>query len=641
MQIKVISLYGKNNKRRDVEFETSKLNIITGASKKGKTSLLDILDYCLGSKECDVAAGHIRNTVSWFSTLFQFENSQAFIARKAPILGAKSSVECMLLVGENIEIPEPDKIKSNTTIDSVIKFLSSKLGMPEYSTEIPDGQSRSSISLSFKHSKYFLFQSQDEIANKKVLFHRQSEPFIPQTIKDVLPFFLGAADDNRFSEMEKLRGLKRKRTVKVKELKEIESLKGSGLSKGFSLLAEAAQIGLYEGTTFNLSDEQLIAQFKHLSTWTPEDISGDTEGAPAINRLESEYRALKESKNIVNNLLKEAEDYEMAINGFENQEQEQELRLETLHLYQKLETSDSPVKQVIQESLTKLNESLSKTTRAKPHLNSRILELKSKRSEIAKSIKKAQAMLAEYQKKDEKLGKLQNLNLQKAKVLGRISLYLDGINWNKDTTVLERKIKELTQQIENLEETLDPELLIEKLDSQLNLIGRDMSRWAKELKLEHSDYPIKLDLKRLTVVAETPDGKVPLYQMGSGENWVGYHLVTYMALAKWFTNRNRPVPNFVLFDQPTQVYFPTDIDVTGNIEEITVDEDRIAVKKMFKWLYDLIENEFENDFQIIVTDHADIDESWFQECVRDKKWRGKEALIPLSWIEQNSSQSGA
>ncbi|MAD03468.1 MAG: hypothetical protein CMK65_07610 [Pseudoalteromonas sp.] len=636
MQIKVISLYGKNNKRRDVEFETSKLNIITGASKKGKTSLLDILDYCLGSKECDVAAGHIRNTVSWFSTLFQFENSQAFIARKAPILGAKSSVECMLLVGENIEIPEPDKIKSNTTIDSVIKFLSSKLGMPEYSTEIPDGQSRSSISLSFKHSKYFLFQSQDEIANKKVLFHRQSEPFIPQTIKDVLPFFLGAADDNRFSEMEKLRGLKRKRTVKVKELKEIESLKGSGLSKGFSLLAEAAQIGLYEGTTFNLSDEQLIAQFKHLSTWTPEDISGNTEGAPAINRLESEYRALKESKNIVNNMLKEAEDYEMAINGFENQEQEQGLRLETLNLYQKLETSDSPVKQVIQESLTKLNESLSKTTRAKPHLNSRIIELKSKRSEIAKSIKKAQAMLAEYQEKDEKLGKLQNLNLQKAKVLGRISLYLDGINWNRDTTVLEKKIKELTQRIENLEETLDPELLIEKLDSQLNLIGRDMSRWAKELKLEHSDHPIKLDLKRLTVVAETPDGKVPLYQMGSGENWVGYHLVTYMALAKWFTNRNRPVPNFVLFDQPTQVYFPTDIDVTGNIEEITVDEDRIAVKKMFKWLYDLIENEFENDFQIIVTDHADIDESWFQECVRDKKWRGKEALIPLSWIEQNS-----
>lgn len=633
MQIKQISLYGKNKKRRDVEFETSKLNIITGASKKGKTSLLDIIDYCLGSKECDVAAGYIRNTVSWFSTLFQLGSSQVFIARKAPGLGAKSSVECMLLVGENVIIPEPDEIRSDTTIDSAIKLLSSKLGMPEYNTEVPEGQSRSSISLSFKHSKFFLFQSQDEIANKKVLFHRQSEQFIPQTIKDVLPYFLGAADDNRFFEMEKLRGLKRERTVKVKELKEIESLKGNGLSKGFALLAEAAQIGLYNGSTFNLSDEQLITQFKKLSTWKPEDISEQTESGPAINQLESEYRVLKEQKSIVNNMLKEAEDYEKAINGFENQEHEQGLRLETIGIYQKLEVSESPVKDALLMSLSKLNESLSKTTRAKPHLNSRIAELRGSRSELAKSIKKTQNMLSEYQKKDEELGKLQNLNLRKAKVIGRISLYLDGIDWNKDTTLLEKQIRELNQRIEELEETLDPELLIEKLDSQLNLIGRDMSRWAKELELEHSDCPIKLDLKRLTVVAETPDGKVPLYQMGSGENWVGYHLVTYMALAKWFTNRNRPVPRFVLFDQPTQVYFPTDIDVTGNIDEIAVDEDRLAVKKMFKWLHDLIKEEFDSDFQIIVTDHADIDEPWFQDCIRDKKWRGDEALIPLSWIE--------
>lgn len=633
MQIKQISLYGKNNKRRDVEFETSKLNIITGASKKGKTSLLDIIDYCLGSKECDVAAGHIRNTVKWFSTLFQFDNSQVFIARKAPGLGAKSSVDCMLLVGEKIKVPEPEEIKSETTIESAIKLLSSKFGMPEYNTEVPQEQSRSSISLSFKHSKFFLFQSQDEIANKKILFHRQSEQFIPQTIKDVLPYFLGAADDDRFSELEKLRTLKRDRSVKVKELKEIESLKGDGLSKGFSLLAEAAQNGLYEGTTFNLTDEQLVTQFRQISTWKPEDVIENTEHGPAINQLESEYRALKEQKGVVNNMLKEAEDYEIAINGFEHQGNEQELRLETLNLYQKLESSESPVKTLLQRSLSELSDNLLKTSRAKPHLSTRILELKNNRSDIAKSIKKAQNMLAEFQKKDEALGKLQSLSLQKAKVVGRISLYLDGLDWNKDTTVLDKQIEELNQRIEELEETLDPELLIEKLDSQLNLIGRDMSRWAKELKLEHSECPIKLDLKRLTVVAETPDGKVPLYQMGSGENWVGYHLVTYMALAKWFANRNRPVPNFVLFDQPTQVYFPTDIDVTGNIEEITVDEDRLAVKRMFKWLHDLIEKEFASDFQIIVTDHADIDEAWFQECVRDKKWRGDEALIPLSWIQ--------
>lgn len=250
MQIKQISLYGKNKQRRDVEFKTSKLNIITGASKKGKTSLLDIVEYCLGASECDVAAGHIRNTVSWFSVLFQFETTQVFIARKAPNLGSKSSSETFLLAGDGVEIPEANDIKGNTTIESALSFLSAKLGLPEYRTEVPDEHTRSQINISFKHSKYFLFQSQDEIANKKSLFHRQSEPFIMQTIKDILPYFLGAADDNRFHELEKLRELKRSRNIKQKELNEIESLKGEGLNKGFTLLAEAAQVGLYSGNTF-------------------------------------------------------------------------------------------------------------------------------------------------------------------------------------------------------------------------------------------------------------------------------------------------------------------------------------------------------------------------------------------------------
>lgn len=635
MQIKQISLYGKNKQRRDVEFKTSKLNIITGASKKGKTSLLDIVEYCLGASECDVAAGHIRNTVSWFSVLFQFETTQVFIARKAPNLGSKSSSETFLLAGDEVEVPEANDIKGNTTIESALSFLSAKLGLPEYRTEVPDEHTRSQINISFKHSKYFLFQSQDEIANKKSLFHRQSEPFIMQTIKDILPYFLGAADDNRFHELEKLRELKRSRNIKQKELNEIESLKGEGLNKGFTLLAEAAQVGLYSGNTFSISDKALIEELVKISEWIPENEVSEDANKSVFELLDSEFNELREEKRIVNMYLKEAEEFQTAFTGYENANHEQTLRLQTLNLFEKLEASNSPVKGKILSSLEILSKNLENTVRSKPKITSKITELKIKRADLAKSIKKNQALLSDLQKEDKALSELKRENIKRAKVVGRVSLYLDGINWNADTSTLTRHIRELTEKIDELEERLDPELLAEKLESQLNLIGNDMTRWARELKLEHSDCPIKLDLKRLTVVAETPEGKVPLYQMGSGENWVGYHLVTYMALAKWFKHRDRPTPRFVIFDQPTQVYFPTDIDVTGDISEIEVDEDRLAVKQMFKWLNDLIINEFSSEFQIIVTDHADIDEKWFQDCVQDKKWRGQEALIPQSWIDHN------
>ncbi len=64
MQILKISIYGKNRERRDVDLKPSQVNIITGASKKGKSSLIDIVEYCLGSSECTVAEGHIRQTAA-------------------------------------------------------------------------------------------------------------------------------------------------------------------------------------------------------------------------------------------------------------------------------------------------------------------------------------------------------------------------------------------------------------------------------------------------------------------------------------------------------------------------------------------------------------------------------------------------
>ena len=156
-----------------------------------------------------------------------------------------------------------------------------------------------------------------------------------------------------------------------------------------------------------------------------------------------------------------------------------------------------------------------------------------------------------------------------------------------------------------------------------------MSKWAQELKLEHSEYPLRLDIKNLTVIADTDEGPIPMIRMGSGENWVGYHLITHITLHKWFINNKRPVPQFLFIDQPSQVYFPVDEDINGNLDSME-NEDREAVKRMFKMAYDII-NELSPHFQIIITDHADINEQWFQDCVIER-WRGGNKLVPENWL---------
>jgi hypothetical protein len=175
MQIRTISLYGKNGERRDVDFKLGTVNIITGASKRGKTSLIDIVEYCLGASECTVKEGHIRQTVDWYSILLQFPDCQLFIARAAPLPGRKANSAAHMVIANDVTIPVRSEISNSTNIDSVVSFLTSKVGVPEQITEVPEGQTRSEVKISFRHSRYYLFQSQNEIANNEVLFHQQAK----------------------------------------------------------------------------------------------------------------------------------------------------------------------------------------------------------------------------------------------------------------------------------------------------------------------------------------------------------------------------------------------------------------------------------------------------------------------------------
>lgn len=646
MQISTISLYGKNGERRDVEFNIGEVNIITGASKKGKSSLLDIVEYCLGSSECTVAEGYIKKTVDWYAVLLDFPDTQVFIARAAPLPGVKSNSASHLLVGKNITIPNKDELEASTNISSVMSFLTSKLGVPEQVTEVPEDQTRSEISISFKHSKYYLFQGQDEIAAKKFLFHRQAEPHIPQAIKDTMPYFLGAAEDDRLADLQTLRSLKQERTRLFKKLNEIESLKGEGLEKGYALLAEAAEVGLYTESNLMPSEKELLAIFRELANWVPGTKDSDSHIDDPLLNLEQEYRKLNEKKQIIRSKLREATEYIGSEEHYEDAIKTQEIRLQSIGLFKRYSSDngicpvcdsvhDGPTEYelTIADSLRSLNEKLEGVERNRPRLTTYINKLKTEQSDLATRLKSTRTAIDRIRSENIELSREADEDILRAHVAGRLSLYIDSINWEEDTRPIEQRIKLLEPQILELEEKLDPEALKERLDTQLSCIAEDMTKWARELQLEHSEYRIKVDHNKLTVVAETPHGLIPLNNMGSGENWVGYHLVAYIAFAKWFIEQKRPVGRFIFFDQPTQVYFPSDIAVTGNLEEIKKDEDRQAVRSMFKWIFKVVE-ELSPGLQVIITDHADIDEEWFQKAVRDVKWRGDAALIPSHWYSE-------
>jgi hypothetical protein len=97
-----------------------------------------------------------------------------------------------------------------------------------------------------------------------------------------------------------------------------------------------------------------------------------------------------------------------------------------------------------------------------------------------------------------------------------------------------------------------------------------------------------------------------------------------------------------MIDQPTQVYFPSEQvykEADGSIQKTEEDADLAAVRRLFAWLRKFTE-ELAPGFQIIVTEHANLRDDWFQAALIEKPWSKPPALVPDNWPYEQSKGKG-
>jgi Protein of unknown function (DUF3732) len=101
-------------------------------------------------------------------------------------------------------------------------------------------------------------------------------------------------------------------------------------------------------------------------------------------------------------------------------------------------------------------------------------------------------------------------------------------------------------------------------------------------------------------------------------------------LHRFFVDNDRPVPRFLMLDQPSQPFYPEDASYAEAAEVPARSSDRDAVVNLYRLLHDFTESQGGN-FQIVVSDHVNLrDEDWFQSDVVEV-WREGRALIPEHW----------
>ena len=156
LQIAKLILYSRDGEVKELAFRTGALNILTGASKTGKSAIIDIVDYCTGRSECNVADGVIRKHVGWYALLFQLNDGQILVARRNPPLGERTSPDVYLARGSTLDTPALDTLVKNTTVSALEKFLGAAIGISE-NEHRPPGLTRESLEANFRHALLFSF----------------------------------------------------------------------------------------------------------------------------------------------------------------------------------------------------------------------------------------------------------------------------------------------------------------------------------------------------------------------------------------------------------------------------------------------------------------------------------------------------
>jgi hypothetical protein len=641
LKIQEIVIYSHDGRRRSLSLNADGVSIVTGASKTGKSALMDIVDYCFGSGECRVPEGPIRHAVAWFGLRLKLASGEAFIARRCPAARFRSSEDCFIQIGNTVDIPDADELRQTTNTQGLTSQLSGWTGISENIHEPPVGQTRLPLSANIRHALAFCFQPQDEIIRRNQLFHGADDNFFAQALKDTLPYFLGAVDNEYVRKLEELRRLRDQLRVIERQLAELNSIRGDGIGKAFALLAQARDVGLSSVITDNW--QETIAALRQ-AVMVNLGQTGEIPDGDEYMRLSDSRSELLQEQRRLKDEMEAVRTFERNANGYLREASEQHSRLMSIGVFDDAapghscplcaqalpESGQQPEIAELRGALQVVASRLESVVQNSPRIE-RVASDVAVRLDLTRAALTAnRQQLEAVRAANEPLRSAYDELARRAIVQGRISLYLESVPDLPDTSALITRAEELRTAYAALEAELSDDVVAERMTSIGSILSRQMSDGAQRLLLEHSASPLRIDMKRLTLVADTENGPVPMSRMGSGENWVGYHLLAHLTLHDWFSHRDRPVPRFLFLDQPSQVYFPPEREVAAEMSVADLSEDdRSAVKRMFQYVFAAVESA-SSAFQVIVTEHADIDEDWFQSAVIER-WRGGLKLVPEDW----------
>lgn len=576
--------FNKENESRTFEFYNDKVNIITGDSSTGKSSLLKIIDYCLLNDRCTIVQDIINENVSWYGLVFHINDTTHTIIRRAPKV--EQADMCVIFKNEEFLPDSPTPDLSDQRSSAMIRMnelfdINTKLKLD------------SKIKYNFRHNLLFNYVTEDIISTENTyqdLRFFRSNDFV-KILDDLFKMAIGV-NEYRIRELrsnleEAKRRLKSKQSKKEKEISDEENY----YSNREIALLELIELGLCDSTDHNISTDEWIKILNNaINTY---DIQfRDTNSNYRRLELEQQLINLKEDYGYYKSLQKEYESYMKRLG-------KQDSSLVPLD-YMKKHMPEVFRYQETNMLLSKLSEawlnikkSYNPDKEIPVNFQNRMKELKEKIDELT----------VEYKK----LNPLQP-QLQDVKWIRSVILLLERIEKQlMKAPVLKISDSEITKLEEDVTGIEDNLIKIGALNN--NAIIKLNECINKYFTSQHGVSESYMDCKPIysieehALMLERAGVEYPIANVGSKSNYMFLHLCYFFGLHELLVkNKNRNIPQFLFIDQPSIPYY-ADKNDGANIDTLNDDESKLraAFKLIDRFMKEITK---ENHFQIIMIEHA-------------------------------------
>ena len=613
--IKAIIIFNENDEKRLVPLKQG-VNIITGESKTGKSALVEIIDYCLCSTRCTIPKGKITDFSYLYVLVMGIGDNTYIIARYNWDNGGK-----MYFSKEekdfNYKALNLGYFSEKPTLPYKDAQYEIECALGLFVTNMATDADQQGKKASLRNMVSYLFQHQNLMASKFALFYRFSDYYKRKDVIDQFPVFAGMISQEYYSDLIQLNTLKAQLKQKYKKQKANEK-STAYIKKNLSLLL-ADYFALLEKDFDNkISAQKMLKMASNLPEFDDTQLFGESKIAARYSELNKELEELRNEEREILLKIKNVDNASKTGNEFTEmlmdlKQQTTVAQIEALaytcplcgHDCQEITENDS---QLI-EAAEWLDNELKITEKCTADFSEDVRKLKDEHSKIDAKIKEVWKQIKMIEQKfissKTLVSKREKVNYAKA----RIALYAEMSDSGIFETV-DEDINELKEKIKQLEEKIQGFDVDTKKAKAQAFLSKNMNRLSLSLDFEDEYRPINLNFG---LIDETFDiyhyqnnrEKIHLYEMGSGANWVSCHIALFLSFLRYFAKQNNsPMPLFMFFDQPSQVYFPQG---DSKDDEVT-QADLMAVNKMYKTIFDEINSIGEETGilpQIIIVDHVD------------------------------------